>query len=300
MLMKHKILYLLVLLLLPLCGWAENASNVRVRQKNKDIIITYDLSKTSNVCVFISSGYSYSYILLKAVEGAVGNHVHAGKDLEIIWHPLNEYEKFIADNVRFKVEALGAYDQYVLPKWRKGKQGGKTDMETFILADFAYAFAPQMSGGLTFGQTYSGYGWYINARTNFNFQSATNGLTCSYGGEIYDYSVGSILPFYSGEKKSSTLVVNAGFVMDFIEVGGGSPRNRFHTFGFYAGMGYGWRRMLWETADGKWIEYSPTSYNGFSGNIGLIGSVYGLTLKAGINTINFKYLELEAGIGWMF
>ena len=35
-------------------------------------------------------------------------------------------------------------------------------------------------------------------------------------------------------------------------------------------------------------------------NIGLFGGVYGITLSAGVNTINFKYVEVEAGIGFMF
>jgi hypothetical protein len=60
------------------------------------------------------------------------------------------------------------------------------------------------------------------------------------------------------------------------------------------------RDVQYETTDGIWIKYSPTSYNGFSGNIGLFGSVYGVTLNVGLNTIQFKYLELEAGIGFMF
>lgn len=289
--MKNKILYFLLLLSLPMAVLADNATNVRVRQRNKDIIVTYDLSKTCNVQLFVATDNNLSFTLLSAVEGAVGNHVRAGQNLEIIWHPLEEKENFIADNVRFKVEALGSYEQYGLPK----SQGGKSDMETFVLGEIAYAFAPQLSGGLMFGQTYSGYGWYIQARTNFKFQAATNGLSCSEGGYVND-----ILPFYSGRTQSSMLIANAGFLMDFLHLGNDITRNRFNTFGFYVGAGYGWRRMLWETVDGKWIEYGPNSYRGFSGNIGLIGSVYCLTFKAGVNTVNFQYMEIEAGIGWMF
>lgn len=293
--MKHKIILFLVLLL-PLNVWAEYATNVRVRQRNKDIIVIYDLGKTSNVQLFISTSKKPGFVPLNAVEGAVGNHVKAGDNLEIIWHPLEESEDFIAENVRFKVEALGSYEQYLLPKSRKGRElGGKTNMETFITADFGYGFAPQLSGGLMLGQTYSGCGWFVSARTNFNFQSATDGMVCEGGGYIND-----VLPFYSGKQQSSLLVANAGVVLDFIEMAGGSKRNRFNTFGMYVGLGYGWRRVLWETVDKQWIEYNPASHKGFSGNAGILFSVYGLTLKAGVNTINFKYLEIEAGIGWMF
>ena len=270
---------------------ADNASNVRVHQRNKDIVITYDLSKSSFVRVYVSSTAQPSYTLLNAVEGAVGNHVHSGKNLEIIWHPLEEKVNFVADGVQFKVEALGVYEYYALRK----KNGGKSNMETFITMDFGYSFAPQMSYGLTLGQTYNGYGWYINTRSNFHFESATDGLVCAENGYI-----NGTLPFYSGKSSTSAFVFNAGFVMDILEVAKVSERNRFNTFGFYLGGGYGWRRMLWEIIDHKWVEYSPTSYKGFNANFGVIGSIYGLTIKAGINTINFKYLEVETGIGWMF
>ena len=294
--MKHKIQYLLFFLALPFSMMAENASNVRTQQRNKDIIITYDLAKTSNVTLWVATGRSNSFRQLFSVDGAVGKHIRKGENLTIVWHPLDEYGKFIEDNVRFKVEALGSYGQYALPKTRGGiSMGGRTNMETFILADFAYAFAPQMSGGLMFGQTYSGYGWYVNARTNFSFATATNGLECGKGGYV-----GDVLPFYSGQQKSSLLVANVGFVMDIVEAAGAHVRNRFNTFGFYIGAGYGNRQMLWETTDGQWVKYTPTSHTGFNTEIGLIGSVYGLTLKAGVSTINFQYMELEAGIGWMF
>ena len=289
--MKQKIFYLFILLCLPLWVLADNASNVRVRQHNKDIIITYDLSKTSNVQVFMATNANNSFTPLKAVEGAVGNNVHAGQGLEIVWHPLNERETFIAEGVRFKVEALGSYEQYLMPGWN----GGKSDMETFITADISYSSAPQVGGGLMLGQTYFGYGWFVTMHSNFKFQSATDGMTCGEGGYI-----DNVLPFYSGRTQSSAFNANIGFVMDILDVADLSPFNRFNTFGFYVGGGYGWRRMLWETIDGKWIEYSPTSIKGFSADIGLIGSYYGFTMKLGINTINFKYLELEAGIGWMF
>lgn len=289
--MKKKLIYFFLVLCLPFQMMAENASNVRVRQRNKDIVVTFDLSKTSNVQLFVATDAHPTFTKLDAVDGAVGKKVHAGKNLEIIWHPLEEGESFIAEGVQFKVTAMGAYEEYCL----RGSKGGESNIETFITADFGYAKAPQMSYGLTLGQTYRGYGWYISARSNFNFESATDGLICSEGGYI-----DGTLPFYSGLTKNSAFSCNVGFVMDIIEAAGASEHNRFNTFGFYLGGGYGWRRMLWETIDHKWVEYSLTSHKGFNGNFGLIGSVYGLTLKAGVSTINFKYLEIEAGIGWMF
>ena len=294
--MRHKFLSLILVLLLPLSVWAENASNVRVFQRNKDIIIKYDLAKSSYVQVFIASDKIPDFVPLQAVEGAVGEHVKPGNNKEIIWHPLQEGDDFIANNVRFKVEAIGSYAYYAMPKSHNNKRlGGKTNMETFITADLALTFAPEFSYGLTIGQTYSGAGWYVNAHTNLNFANATDGLVSGKGGAI-----DGVVPFYSGRKQTSVLAANAGLVLDFIDLGGGSPKNRFNTFGVYVGAGYGWRRVLWETVDGKWIEYGPVSVSGVSVNGGLLFSVYGFTVKAGANVIGFKHLEIEAGIGWMF
>ncbi len=294
--MLHRIVVFFNFLIVPLLLLAENASNVRVHQRNKDIVITYDLSKTSDVRVFISQGSEDTFVLLKATEGAVGKHIQPGKNLEVIWHPLDEEDSFIAENVRFKVEALTPYEWYALPKsHNRVIQGGKTNIETFILVDIAYATTPQMSYGLTLGQTYSGLGWFVEAHSNFRFESATNEMVCGEGGYI-----GNELPFYSGHKKSSILVVNAGVVVDFLEWTNLSPRNRFNTLGVYLGAGYGSRYILWETLNGDLIKFNPNSYQGFSTNIGVIGSVYGLICKVGVNTISFKYLELEAGIGWIF
>lgn len=104
--MKRKILYLILALFAFSFVKAENASNVRVQQKGKDIIITYDLEQTSDVTVYVSTGLSTTFRILKKVEGAVGEKVHKGTNLVITWHPLEEMESFIANDVRFKVEAM--------------------------------------------------------------------------------------------------------------------------------------------------------------------------------------------------
>ena len=290
---KHKIV-LFLMLFLSISVWAENASNVRARQEGNDIVITYDLDKPTYVYRLLMSVYDGPFKPLKEIDGDIGGIINPDEGLEIIWHPLEEYDSFIATNVRFKVETLSPYELYVLP----GYLGGISSIKTCILGEFAYSFVPQMSYGILLGQTYKhGLGWYINARSNFNFHKSSLPNINEFG-FIYFYN--TTLPFYSGRTQSSTLVVNTGFMIDFLEAAHCVKHNRFDTFGFYIGGGYGWRRLFWETTDGRWAKYSPTSYEGFSGNLGLIGSVHGFTLKAGVNTINFRYMEIEAGVGWMF
>ena len=79
-----------------------------------------------------------------------------------------------------------------------------------------------------------------------------------------------------------------------------SAENKFNTFGMYVGGGYGKRELQWEMGGGNWVKYAPTSFSGFSGNLGLFGSFSGVTLSVGLNTINFKYVDIEAGVGFLF
>lgn len=280
----HRYILLLCFICSTLCVFAQNATNVRVRQEGKNIVITYDLKKNSVVRLFMASGNSTQFVELKATSGDIGKGVASGKDRQVVWQPLEEYDKFFAQNVRFKVEAQSSYDYYAKPY---------RTVKTLLSGQIGYSPAPQLSYGAMLGQMYEvGMGWYINGRSTFHFNAPTD-LSCDENGRV-----NGEIPFYSGNKAVSHLVVNIGFIYDFLELW--ISDNRFNTFGMYIGGGYGMRDVQYETTDGIWIKYDPTSYSGFSGNIGLFGGFYGVTLNVGLNTIQFKYLELEAGIGFMF
>lgn len=276
---KYFILFLL--LVFALVMRAENASNVRIRQEGKSIIITYDLSKRSVVRVLMSSNNSGYYTELKAVSGNVGKSVPAGKARKIVWHPLDENSEFVAKNVRFKVEALSSYDYYT--------QNAK--IKTLVMGQVGYSVAPQLSYGVLIGQMYHGIGWYANFRSNFNFVASPE-LECDGNGVI-----NGEMPFYTGKKQSSYLVITGGFMMNFLEK---TAKNKFNTLGMYVGGGYGKRELQWEIVGGKWVKYAPTSSTGFSGNFGLFGSVSGLTFSVGFNTIKFEYVDVVVGVGFMF
>ena len=278
--MRKYIILLFVLFSATLLR-AENASNIRVRQEGKAIVITYDLSKNSVVRLLMATGRSNQYTELKAVTGNVGKGVSAGQNRKIVWKPLEENETFIAENVRFKVEALSSYDYYT--------QNAK--IKTIVLGQIGYSTAPQLSYGAMIGQMYKGIGWYVSGRSNFQFNAPAE-LACDKQGYIDGER-----PFYTGNTSTTHYAVNAGFMMNVLEK---ITKNKFNTLGFYVGAGYGKRELQWETTDGLWVKYVPTSHNGFSGNVSLFGSFYGVTLNVGLNTINFKYVEVEAGIGYMF
>lgn len=278
--MRKYIILLFVLFSATLLR-AENASNIRVRQEGKAIVVTYDLNKNSVVRLLMASGHSNQYTELKAVSGNVGKNVSAGQNRKIVWKPLEENETFIAENVRFKVEALSSYDYYT--------QNAK--IKTIVSGQIGYSAAPQLSYGAMIGQMYKGIGWFVNVRSNFQFNTFAE-LACDKQGYIDNER-----PFYTSNTSTTHYIINAGFMMNVLEK---ITKNKFNTLGFYVGAGYGKRELQWETTDGLWVKYVPTSHNGFSGNIGVFGSIYGVTLNVGLNTINFKYVEVEAGIGYMF
>ena len=176
-----------------------------------------------------------------------------------------------------------------LSKYQRYAQNAK--MKTLVMGQIGYSVAPQMSYGAMLGQMYNGYGWYVSARSNFQFGAQAIG-SCDAEGMVDGGQL-----FYSGNTQTTHFVINGGFTMNCLEK---ATKNKFNTLGFYVGAGYGKRELQWETTDGNWIAYAPTSASGFSGNVGLIGSVCGLTLNVGVTTINFKYVELELGIGFVF
>ena len=176
-----------------------------------------------------------------------------------------------------------------MSKYQRYAQNAK--IKTLVLGQMGYSVAPQLSFGAMIGQMYKGYGWYLKGRSNFHFAPSAN-LVCDANG-----SVDGDRLFFSGNTSATHYAVSGGFMMNFIEK---KTKNKFSTFGCYVGGGYGKREMQWETADGKWVTYAPTSYKGFAGDIGLMGSLYGVTLSLGVSTINFQYVELEVGVGFMF
>ena len=196
---KYFLIILLFIFSLPIC--AENVTNVRVRQEGKAIVITYDLSKNSVVRLMMASGKSNQYTELKAVSGNVGKNVSAGQNRKIVWKPLEEKEKFIAQNVRFKVEAMGSYDYYAQ----------NAQIKTVVVGQFGYSVAPQLSYGAMIGQMYKGIGWYVSGRSNFQFKAPTE-LACDKQGYIDGER-----PFYTGNTSITHYAVNAGFMMYVLE-----------------------------------------------------------------------------------
>ena len=160
-------------------------------------------------------------------------------------------------------------------------------VNTLLLAEVGIAKNPEWGVGLMFGQMYNGIGWYVKGRSNFSFQSDVTG-------EIVGASA---IPECRSDKSSEWLM-DAGMVFDFLAKK--EKKSKRNHFGMYVGAGYGARTRYLETVEDGWKKYLPNSYSGMSVDVGFIGSLSGATLSAGINTIGFKYMEIELGIGWTF
>lgn len=68
----------------------------------------------------------------------------------------------------------------------------------------------------------------------------------------------------------------------------------------YMGGGYGWRNAVYAAANGDWAKNKDRSYEGYEAEGGLIFRLFGLSLMVGVQTNQFKYMELTGGVGFIF
>ena len=132
----RRLLYICILVLSAMSMMAENyASNARAEQVERTMVITYDLSKTANVRLLVATNMSNDFKEVKKVTGAVGENVLAGANRQITWNVLEEYDRFVADGVRFKVETMpGNYVDLGLPSgtlWKNANEGGDNARYTY-------------------------------------------------------------------------------------------------------------------------------------------------------------------------
>lgn len=84
---------------------AQNVTNVTFVQEGKNVKISYQLDKMSDISVSISTdgGKTFSRPL-KKITGDVGKGVAPGKNA-IVWDALSEYDKLVGENICFRVTA---------------------------------------------------------------------------------------------------------------------------------------------------------------------------------------------------
>lgn len=130
------------------------------------------------------------------------------------------------------------------------------------------------------------HGAYIRFRSDFG--SASADLECDDLGELTSGGTGK--PFYKeGASEKSRFSITGGYLYRFIKP----------LYG-YVGAGYGQRTLAWETTDGDLVKNKDHSASGLAFEVGAIGQYKNFALSLGLQTINFKYMELGVGIGYFF
>ena len=256
---------------------AQTITNIKAQQEGRDIVIYYELSDEADVDLTIR--FNKKKQKVKMLSGDIGKRVQAGKQNKIVWHVLDEKgSTFLQNNVTFTIRANAPYRTILLA------QGGIS----------AIPFTP--SGGLMIGGV-KRVGWYVKGRSNFQTTKAIEGVLIQEGGWVG--ITNPLIPAYTGRTRFTEWNVDAGVVVNFLNKQSLSLHKN-SMFGVYAGLGYGQYARYWEIADGRWIEYAPTAVRGLSFGGGVIGSIKGLTINAGVSTIMAKYMEIEVGLGWTF
>lgn len=195
----RRLLYICILVLSAMSMMAENyASNARAEQVERTMVITYDLSKTANVRLLVSTNMSNDFKEVKKVTGAVGKNVQAGANRQITWNVLEEYDRFVADGVRFKVETYGAEGIGVFSVSSSKKVTFSPGNLQYHPANKLWRFAPSQTDYIgkansNCSSTYKGwmdlFGWSTSA-TYFGVRTST--FTSDYSGSLVDWGTNKI------------------------------------------------------------------------------------------------------------
>lgn len=124
------------------------------------------------------------------------------------------------------------------------------------------------------------YGGYIKAK--YNLKSVNTDLECNEKGFT---DTGNEV-WFDGNKDQSRLSITGGALIRLAKP----------TY-LYAGLGYGNYTYAWETSDKKWAKNTNSSVSGMEVEAGIIANWKNVAFSAGIETCQFKYWELNVGIG---
>ena len=272
-----RLLLILWLTCIPLShALCQRVTNVRAMQKGDKIVVSYDLSGKADVSVSLKIDGEKKK--MTRFVGDVGKNIEKGQDKTIVWDVLAENpDGFNEDNVVFTVCAN--------PVWR-----------TFLLAEGAISPSPlQGSGGFMVGRA-ARWGYYLKFRSSFMFTAKNGEFSESrvyLNGYTSSMTASELQTLLTSNQRKTELITCIGALYNV------STNVDFPAY-IYLGGGFGMRRQMWQTSNNNWLAYSPTSYIGFSGDLGIIASIKGFLIDVGVNTINFQYAEIQFGFGWLF
>lgn len=150
----------------------------------------------------------------------------------------------------------------------------------YVTLNGSYSIQPQGAIGFTVGYIKK-FGAFVSVMTGFGFKGFSADMTADDNGFVNgDY------PFYTGKTSKSRLSV----------IVGGIASIKDKVF-IRAGLGYGTRKLAYETEEGKWINHSKYSYNGVDLSLGAQTFFKKFTVSLDVVTTSFKATELKLGFG---
>ena len=200
----------------------------------------------------------------------------------------------IADSIstakRLEMQAIKKAHQDSLKTARKERIAAYP-WSNFIMVNGAYAFYPEYAFGITYARVKQ-CGFYISAMMNPSIRFHADYHASAHGTIYGDYS--AEYPFYSGNYTSTRVSATAGALV------------RLHIpMYLYAGVGYGYRGLFYETTDHEWVAWhtANTIYHGMHWEAGLMGNIKGFAISLGVSSItdfSNMYYEAKLGLGYCF
>ena len=245
---------------------------MKVNRIGSEFTIEYKLSLGENVrwcktqlVISVDGGKTFTFMPSeKYLSGDIGYQGASGNKI-IKYDVSSDKQKLAGKQLVFKLEVTT-----------------KDVLQREILAAAQSGVFPQLSYGFMFGMVKK-YGWYVKAKSDFNFQSSS--YNCTSTGEIE----GGGHIWTDGASKKSRLVITAG----------GMFRASRWCYP-YVGVGYGSRGLYWKDFQGEWAKVTDKSCAGVALDAGVALKFGKIALTLGVNNTAFKYTEAEVGIGVMF
>ena len=157
----------------------------------------------------------------------------------------------------------------------------------FVMLNGAYALYPEYAFGITYARVKQ-YGFYVSAMMNPSIRFHADHYGSASGAIDGEY------PFYSGKHTSTRISATAGALV------------RLHIpMYLYAGVGYGYRGLFYETTEHDWVAWrtANTIYHGMHWEAGLMGNIKGFAISLGVSSItdfSNMYYEAKLGLGYCF
>lgn len=276
--MRKPILFVLLSLFIgsQMAVAQDHVTNIRAKQQDKMVTITYDLNVRSDVRLFISIDDGQTYTDTMKVTGYVNRVVPAGKNRTIRWQAFNNLGYGDYPLIRFKFVTKDP-PQSQTPKVKR------IPKITFITLNGAYTNTFNPSVGFTVGQVRK-FGWFASVMSGFNFAGLAPAATSDAEGYV-----GEDLPFYKDEYAHTALSI----------MGGGLMRLNDWMY-LKAGVGFGNRSLSWKTLDDRWVRNGGYSAVGVDVSAGMMFRFGGFVLSLDAVTTNFSIFEGKIGLGYSF